>query len=60
VRNGQRAAICARIAGLKVYADLDPGIYVKGRKVTDEEFATLHLRRSRFHGEWNYVIRPNR
>jgi hypothetical protein len=47
-------------SGLKVYADLDPGIYVKGRKVTDEEFATLNLRRSRFHGEWNYVIRPNR
>ena len=44
--------------GLKVYADLDPSPYEKGRKVTDEEFAAVNLQPSRFHGEWNYVIRP--
>ena len=46
--------------GLKVYAKLDAGTYEKGRKVPDEEFARVNLRPSRFHGEWNYVIRPNR
>jgi hypothetical protein len=47
-------------AGLKVYANLDPSTYAKGRKVSDEEFGKVNIRRSRFHGEWNYVIRPNR
>jgi len=45
--------------GLKVYAELDPSTYEKGRKISDEEFATVNLKPSRFHGEWNYVIRPN-
>jgi transposase len=44
--------------GLKVYAELDATKYEKGRKVTDEEFAQLNIKPSRFHGEWNYVIRP--
>jgi transposase len=47
-------------AGLKVYANLDPSTYQKGRKVSDEEFSKVNIRPSRFHGEWNYVIRPNR
>jgi transposase len=46
--------------GLKVHAALDPGTYKKGRKVSDAELAQVNLTRSRFHGEWNYVIRPNR
>jgi hypothetical protein len=45
--------------GLKVHADLDPGKYEKGKEVTDEELAQVNIRPSRFHGEWNYVIRPN-
>ena len=44
--------------GLKVYAELDGTQYEKGRKVPDEEFAKLNIKPSRFHGEWNYVIRP--
>src|SRR5262245_11658326 len=47
-------------AGLKVYAKLDGTQYAKGRKVPDEEFANLNIKPSRFHGEWNYVIRPQR
>jgi transposase len=47
-------------AGLKVYAELDATTYEKGRKVPDDEFAKLNIRPSRFHGEWNYVIRPQR
>jgi hypothetical protein len=45
-------------SGLKVHARLDAGTYEKGRKVTDEEFAAVNITPSRFHGEWNYVIRP--
>ena len=44
--------------GLKVDAELDATKYEKGRKVPDEEFAQLSIRPSRFHGEWNYVTRP--
>jgi len=45
--------------GLKVRAELDPGLYEKGIKVTDQEFATIRIDRDVFHGEWNYVIAPN-
>jgi len=45
--------------GLKVYADLDTSKYEKGRKVSNEEFSKVNIRPSRFHGEWNYVIRPD-
>ena len=44
--------------GLKIYARLDPRTYERGRQVTDEEMASLKLQRAKFHGEWNYVIRP--
>jgi len=47
-------------AGLKVYAELDAATYEKGLKVPQEEFAQLNIKPSRFHGEWNYVIRPQR
>ncbi len=46
--------------GLQVYAELDATTYEKGRKVSDEEFTKLNVKPSRFHGEWNYVIRPQR
>jgi hypothetical protein len=45
-------------SGLTVHATLDAGTYKKGRKISDTELATINLRPSRFHGEWNYVIRP--
>jgi len=44
--------------GLKVYAELDACTYEKGQKVPDKEFAKLNIKPCRFHGEWNYVIRP--
>ncbi|HEX4608220.1 MAG TPA: ISAzo13 family transposase [Urbifossiella sp.] len=47
-------------AGLRVVAELDATTYEKGRKVSDDELARVNLRPSRFHGEWNYVIRPLR
>jgi len=47
-------------SGLEVHAELDANTYEKGRKVTNEEFAAVNLRPSSFHGEWNYVIRPDK
>ena len=44
--------------GLTVSALKDSNLYPTGRKVTDEELATLNLVRNTFHGEWNYTIRP--
>ena len=44
--------------GLKVYARLDPGDYVKGIKVTDAELAAVNIVRHEFHPDWNYEIRP--
>jgi hypothetical protein len=46
-------------SGLTVHAELDAGTYEKGRKVSDEEFEAVNFTPSRFHGEWNYVIRPH-
>lgn len=45
-------------AGLKVKCELDESEYEKGRKISDEEMATINLRPHRFHGEWNYTIEP--
>jgi hypothetical protein len=44
--------------GLKVYARVDPGEYVKGIKVTDAELATVNIVRGGFHPDWNYEIKP--
>jgi hypothetical protein len=44
--------------GLKVYCELDGNAYPTGRKVSDEELATVRIERDPFHGEWNYTIRP--
>ena len=44
--------------GLKVTCRLDRRKYPTGRKVTDEEMKGIHLQRNKFHGDWNYVIKP--
>ena len=44
--------------GLSVACRLDRRKYATGRRVTTAEMAQLNLHRQRFHGEWNYVIRP--
>jgi hypothetical protein len=46
--------------GLKVTCRLDRRKYKVGRKVTDDEFDGLNLHSDRFHGEWNYTIKPRR
>src|SRR5215213_2243638 len=44
--------------GLTVQAELDPGRYPLGVKVSDEELAAVPLRRHQWHGEWNYTVLP--
>ena len=44
--------------GLAVICVLDENTYETGRKVTDEEYSTINLVESNFHGEWNYTIAP--
>jgi len=44
--------------GLRVRAELDPGKYPKGVKISDKEIAAIRLERDPFHGEWNYTILP--
>ena len=46
--------------GLKVTCRLDRRKYPTGRKVTEEEMKCLNLDRDKFHGEWNYTIRPRK
>jgi transposase len=44
--------------GLRVRAEVDPGKYPKGVKISDKQVATIRLERDPFHGEWNYTILP--
>ncbi len=44
--------------GLTVHAELDPGTYDTGIKVTDTDIDALPIHRHRFHGDWNYTLHP--
>jgi hypothetical protein len=44
--------------GLTVRAALDPRRYETGIEVSDEELEQLNITRARFHGDWNYSIKP--
>lgn len=46
--------------GLTVRCMSDDRIYKTGIKVSDEEFSKLHIIKKEWHGEWNYMIIPNR
>mgnify|MGYP001090506159 CR=1 FL=1 len=46
--------------GLKVRCVLDKRRYPKQVRVTDEQMATIRLTPARFHGDWNYSIRPRK
>jgi hypothetical protein len=47
-------------AGLTVQAVLDTNEYETGIEVSDEQLASIKLTPAKFHGEWNYTIRPRR
>ncbi len=46
--------------GLSIRAELDENEYPTGVKVSDEELAGVRIRRSAFHGDWNYMVSPNK
>lgn len=45
--------------GLRVICRLDRRKYATGRKVTAEQMKQINLHPDKFHGEWNYVIKPS-
>ncbi|GHV21964.1 hypothetical protein FACS189428_3230 [Clostridia bacterium] len=46
--------------GLTVKCQLDETEYKKGIVISDEELNAVNLKKYKFHGEWNYVIKPNK
>jgi len=49
--------------GLKVIAKKEDTVYEKGIKISDEEMKKLEMKKlemkkHKFHGEWNYTIKP--
>ena len=44
--------------GLKIKAALDQKTYKAGIKVSKEELAKVNLHPDKFHGDWNYTIKP--
>src|SRR6185437_13934523 len=44
--------------GLTVHAELDPGTYPTGIKISNAEMDTLPLARHHWHGDWNYTLHP--
>lgn len=45
--------------GLEVHATLDEADYKKGIKVSSSEYQSINVTPCKFHGEWNYVIKPH-
>ena len=46
--------------GLVVRARLDRRKYPIGKKIAAKEFQTINIEPDRWHGDWNYVIRPRK
>ena len=46
--------------GLKIRAALDQNSYQTGVKVSKQDFNNINIEKNEFHGEWNYVIKPQR
>ena len=45
-------------SGLKVRSEIDTNSYPKGLVVSDADFSAIKIEPDKFHGEWNYSIRP--
>lgn len=54
----QLIAAATTDTGLKVRSEIDPNTYPAGVKVTDDEMDAINILRHKFHGDWNYTIRP--
>lgn len=46
--------------GLEVHAWIDAKEYETKKEVDEEELRQVNIVRNKFHGEWNYEIKPNR
>jgi hypothetical protein len=44
--------------GLRVKAALDKNKYETGKKIIDDELSEINIKRNKFHGNWNYTIKP--
>jgi transposase len=44
--------------GLRIKAELDKTKYPLKTKVTNQELDAIQIKRNKFHGDWNYAIRP--
>ena len=44
--------------GLEIQSELNENSYPTGREVTDQQMASLSIKREKFHGEWNYTLVP--
>jgi len=44
--------------GLEIRSELDENSYPTGREVTAQQMEDLSIQREKFHGEWNYTIKP--
>jgi hypothetical protein len=44
--------------GLKVMARRENKIYEKGIQVSEDEMKSLRIKQDKFHGDWNYTIKP--
>ena len=44
--------------GLKIKTSLDKRKYPAGIKISDDDFDTLNIKKNKFRGDWNYVIKP--
>ncbi len=45
--------------GLKVRSVLDENEYKKGIEVENKDLENVNIHRRKFHGDWNYTIKPN-
>lgn len=46
--------------GLYVECGMDKKVYQKGIKISDNELKEVNLIIEKFHGEWNYTVKPNK
>jgi hypothetical protein len=45
-------------SGLNVRSEIDTNSYPKGMVVSEADFSAIKIEPDKFHGEWNYSIRP--
>ncbi len=46
--------------GLMINSKLDETEYEKGIKISNKEIKEISIDKNQFHGEWNYIIKPEK